>query len=133
MMRKYKVLSILLTGLLLSMPGFLYAREKPADGPVTHVVLVWLKEPGNAAMRSKFVAASKALNDLPGIVNRQVGIVMPSDRAIVDDTFDVGMTVTLKNKKAMQAYIQNPKHKKIIQEQLKPLVNRIVAYDFISD
>ena len=133
MMYKKNVLPILLAGLLLFASGFLHAREKQADGPVTHVVLVWLKDPGNAAMRSKFVAASKALNDLPGIVNRQVGIVMPSDRAIVDDTFDVGMTVTLKNKKAMQAYMQNPKHKKIVQEQLKPMVNRIVIYDFISE
>ncbi len=133
MRKAKKILLMLLAGMLLSGTGFLHAREKPADGPVTHVVLVWLKDPGNAAMRSKFVAASKSLNDLPGIINRQVGIVMPSDRIIVDDTFDVGVAVTLKDKKALQAYMQNPKHKKIVQEQLKPLVNRIVAYDFISE
>lgn len=133
MMRYKKVLPMLLAGLLLFAAGHAQAGDKVVDGPVTHVVLVWLKEPGNAAVRSKFVAASRQLNDLPGIINRHVGIVMPSERAIVDDTFDVGVTVTLKDKKALQAYMQHPRHKKIVNEQLKPLVNRIVAYDFIGE
>jgi len=103
-----------------------------SDKKITHVVMVWLKEPGNAKMRHQFIRASNQLNDLPGIVYRHAGVVVPSERSIVDDTFDVAVTVTLKNKKALQAYLNHPKHKKILKEQLKPLVNRVVAYDFIS-
>ncbi len=99
---------------------------------VTHVVMVWLKQPGNAEHRAKFVKASEQLNDLPGIVSRHVGVVKASDRAIVDDTFDVAVTVTMESKAALKAYLNNPKHKKILKEQIKPLTNRVVAYDFVT-
>jgi len=99
---------------------------------ITHVVMVWLKEPGNEKQRAAFVKASEELNDLPGIVSRHVGVVQASDRAIVDDTFDVAVTVTMKSKAALDAYLNNPKHKKILKEKIKPLTNRVVAYDFIS-
>lgn len=99
---------------------------------VSHIVLVWLKEPGNMEMRKQFVAASRSLNDLPGIVNRHVGVVLPSNRKIVDDSFDVAVTVTLKDKNALQAYLEHPRHQQVLKEKLKPLVGKIIAYDLIS-
>ncbi len=99
---------------------------------ITHVVMVWLKLPGNEQQRSAFIKASKQLNDLPGIINRHVGVVVPSNRGIVDDTFDVAVSVTLENQDALTAYLNNPKHQKILNEKIKPLINRIVAYDFVS-
>ncbi len=121
------LLLCLLAGWLLLSSGFVSAEDAK---PFSHVVLVWLKEPGDEEMRRKFVEASSTLNNLPGILFRHVGVVSPSSRAIVDDTFDVAVTVTLKDKKAFKAYMEHPQHKKVVDEQLKPLVNRIVAYDF---
>ncbi len=103
------------------------------DQKITHVVMVWLKEPGNEQMREKFIKASKALNNLPGVIHRHSGVVVPSDRMVVDDTFDVAVTVTLKNKQALQNYLNHPKHKKVLHDKIKPLVNRVVVYDFISE
>ncbi len=128
-MKKFGLLSALIV-LWLSFPFQAYAED---GRTISHVVLVWLKEPGNQKMRRDFVAASEKLNSLPGIISRHVGIVVPSDRGIVDDTFDVAITVTLKNRQALEAYMQNPIHKNVVEKQLKPLVNRIVAYDFISE
>ena len=99
---------------------------------ITHVVMVWLKEPGNETQRATFIKASEQLNDLPGIISRHVGVVQASERAIVDDTFDVAVTVTMESKAALKAYLNHPKHKKILKEKIKPLTNRVVAYDFIS-
>ncbi|MCK5121468.1 MAG: Dabb family protein [Methylococcales bacterium] len=99
---------------------------------ITHVVMVWLKQPGNERQRSAFIKASEQLGSLPGIVNRHVGVVRSSDRAIVDDTFDVAVTVTMESEAALKAYLNNPKHKEILQKKIKPLTNRVVAYDFIS-
>jgi hypothetical protein len=98
---------------------------------VSHVVLVWLKQPGNEAMRKQFLDNSQRLSKLPGIINRHVGVAMVSERQIVDDSFDVAITVTLKNKAALDAYLNNPEHKKIVQGN-KPLVGKIIAYDIIS-
>jgi hypothetical protein len=109
--------------------GFVSAEE---NKKITHVVMVWLNEPGNKQQQAAFIKASEQLNNFPGIVNRHVGVVIPSDRKIVDDTFDVAVTVTLKNKKALQAYLNDPKHKKILHDKIKPLVNRTVVYDFMS-
>ncbi len=112
----------------LSFPISSYAEVKQQT--VTHVVLVWLKKPGNKAMRQQFISISKQLNDLPGIMYRHVGEVMASERQVVDDTFDVAVTATFKNKKALQAYLDHPRHKEIIHQKLKPMINRVVIYDF---
>ena len=117
---------LLATTLLLS-ANFVNAKD---DSKISHVVMVWLKEPGNAEMRKQFIEASSTLNTLPGVINRHVGIVVQSDKKVVDDTFDVAVTVTLKDEKALQAYLDNPKHKQILEQKLKPIVNRVVVYDF---
>jgi len=125
------ILSILfMATVLLSAP--VHAENKPVSKPISHIILVWLKEPGNAEMRQQFVEASKSLNDLPGIINRHVGISVKSNRKIVDDSFDVAVTVTLKDEAALKAYMNHPKHKQIVHDKLKPLVGKIIAYDFVS-
>jgi len=100
------------------------------DKRVSHVVVAWLKEPGNQQMRDKFVQASRKLETLPGVLSRHVSEVIPSERPKVDDTFDVAVTVTFKNKQALKTYMQSKKHKKMLHDELKPLVNRIVVYNF---
>jgi Stress responsive A/B Barrel Domain len=133
-MRQMKsIVQCLLLVILMFSAGFAYAQKgDQAAGTVTHIVLVWLKDPGNAEMRKEFIEASKTLNNLPGIINRHVGEVLPSDRILDDDTYDVGVSVTLKNERAYKDYMAHPKHKKVVAEKLKPLVNRAVAYTFIS-
>jgi heme-degrading monooxygenase HmoA len=101
-----------------------------ADQRVSHVIVVWLKEPGNVQMREQFIKASRALEALPGVLSRHVSAVIPSNRPKVDDTFDVAVTVTFENTKAFKNYMQSKKHKQMLKDQLKPLVNRVVVYNF---
>lgn len=122
-----KVLPVLLfIGLLFSS----YITQAKEDQRVSHVVVVWLKEPGNAQMREQFIAASRALETLPGVVSRHVSEVIPSKRPKVDDTFDVAVTVTFENAAALKKYMKSKKHKSMLKDQLKPLVNRVVVYNF---
>ena len=123
------VLQTLLLALLSLQANPVFAEK---NKKITHVVMVWLKDPGNEQHRTKFIKASEKLNNLPGIINRHVGVVMSGDRKIVDDTFDVAVSVTLESEKALKSYLNNPKHKKILHDEIKPLINRTVAYDFIS-
>ncbi len=123
------LLQITLLGFLCLSVTSVSAKE---NQKITHVVMVWLNQPGNKADRTAFIKASEELNNLPGIISRHVGVVSPSDRSIVDDTFDVAVTVTMNSKAALKAYLNNPKHKKILREKIKPLTKRVVAYDFIS-
>jgi hypothetical protein len=128
-MKKVMFLQLILFGYLSVYAGIASSDQ---NKKITHVVMVWLKEPGNEQQRATFIKASKQLNDLPGIVSRHVGVVVASDRKIVDDTFDVAVSVTLENKQALKAYLNDPRHKKILHDKIKPLINRIVAYDFVS-
>jgi heme-degrading monooxygenase HmoA len=104
-----------------------YAAE---DKRVSHVVIAWLKAPGNIQMRDEFIQASRQLETAPGVLSRHVSAVIESNRPKVDDTFDVAVTVTFKNKKALKNYMQSKQHKKLLHDKLKPLVNRIVVYNF---
>jgi len=124
------ILQVVLLSFLSVSSTPVFAKE---NKKITHVVMVWLKHPGSQKDRAAFIKASKEFNNFPGIINRHTGVVQASDRVIVDDTFDVAVTVTMKNKKALNAYLNSPKHKKILKEKIKPLVNRVVAYDFISE
>jgi heme-degrading monooxygenase HmoA len=122
-------LSILIC-LLLNSPA--NAEESNKDDKVlTHVIVVWLNKPGNKEAQDKFVEASKALNNLPGVIHRHVAVVEKSDRSVVDDTFDVLITVTFKNKAAVKAYLDHPKHKAAVAV-FKTMANRVVIYDSID-
>ena len=123
------VLHIVLFTLLSLQTNAVFAEKSK---PITHVIIIWLKEPGNEQHREKLVKASKLLDNLPGIIHRHVGVVRPSDRKIVDDSFDIAISVTLESEKALTAYLKSPKHTQILHDHIKPLVDKTVAYDFIS-
>ena len=118
--------SVLFIGLLL----IAYVTQARQDQRVSHVVVVWLKEPGNAQMREQFINASRALENVPGVVSRHVSAVISSERSIVDDTFDVAVTVTFENAQALEKYMQSKKHKNMLKDKLKAIVNRVVVYNF---
>ena len=64
--------------------------EGMIEDRVHHVVFCWLKDPGNEAHRQNIVDTSRSFRSIPGVVQVRAGRVVPSDRKIVDDTFDVG-------------------------------------------
>ena len=55
-----------------------------APGRVTHVVLCWLKEPGNPQQRAQLVEVSRTFSEIPGVLEVKAGTVVPSDRARAD-------------------------------------------------
>lgn len=46
----------------------------PAEGGrITHVVVVWLKEPGNEAHRRQIIEETRKLQTIPGILSLDLG------------------------------------------------------------
>lgn len=107
-----------------------YISHAEQDQRVSHVVVVWLKEPRNAQMREKFINISRSLETLPGVLSRHVSAVISSDKPNVNDTFDAAVTVTFKNAQALKKYMQSQQHKDMLHKRLKPLVNRVEVYNF---
>ena len=100
------------------------------DKALHHVVLCWLKEPGNMENRKRIVNATKSFRKIPGVLEARAGQVVPSDRSIVDDTYDVGILVIVADAKSLTEYLQHPIHQQIKKDLLVPLVSKILVYDF---
>jgi hypothetical protein len=101
---------------------------------VEHVVLAWLKVPGGTVDRERLVAAGKELKaGIPEMQSLAVGKVLPSERAIVDDSFDVAFVMRFKTVADLKTYETHPLHVKVVKEVLKPLTSKIVVHDFVTE
>ena len=98
-------------------------------GQITHVVLLWLKQPGDAAGIDKIIKTSREFAKIPGVINVRAGRALPSTRPVVDSSFDVGLAMTFADAAALQAYEVHPQHVKAVRELLRPLAARIQVYD----
>ena len=98
--------------------------------PLRHLVLCWLKEPGNGEHQEKIIEVTKSFREIPGVLDAQAGKSVPSDRSIVDDSFDVGILVVVESKEALDEYLRHPLHDDAKKKILLPLVDRLVVYDF---
>lgn len=104
----------------------------PGTGPVHHIVIAWLKQPGDTEARQRFIEVTQGFAKLPGVIGHRVGPVLPSDRKVVDSSFDVAVVITFANQQGLANYLEHPEHKKGVEEMLKPLVEKVVVYDFVS-
>lgn len=100
------------------------------EGRVHHVVVVWLKEAGNATARQQYITQSRQLSKLPMVADYRVGTALPGGRQVVDSSYDVMVVATFANQQAISDYLEHPEHKRVVEEALKPLVAKVVVYDF---
>ncbi len=111
--------------------GCATAPPKPADRPVTHVVVCWLKNPGDAAARARVVAGARELDRIPGVLRVQSGECIPSNRPAVVADYDVAVVMEFANERALRAYEQHPAHLAAVRDVLLPLVARYQVFDFV--
>jgi heme-degrading monooxygenase HmoA len=100
--------------------------------PVEHVVVCWLKAPGNAAHRTQLIEASTAFRKVPGVKRVTAGVALQSSRPVVDDSFDVAVIITFADADALAAYEASDAHKEAVAKVLRPLVQRFVGYDIVT-
>lgn len=101
-----------------------------SNPPIQHIVFCWLKEPGNEQHRQQVIEATYSFLEIPGVLAVSAGPPLPSDRDVVDATYDVGLIITLENAAALEAYLPHPIHVRQVEEVIRPLVERILVYDF---
>ena len=97
---------------------------------LTHVVLCWLKEPGNFEHRNQIIDMTESFNTIPGVLTARAGNPIMSERDIVDDSFDVGIIIEVKDTVDLKKYLDHPIHQKAKKDVLLPLVDRVLVYDF---
>jgi hypothetical protein len=123
-----RALVLLVMCLLVSCGGIAPPAPK---GSVDHVVLLWLKRPGNEEDRKAVRAASDELRGIPGLVFLDHGTPLASDRPVVDDSFDVGLVMRFDSVESLRVYETHPVHVKKVEEVLRPLSRKLLVYDVI--
>lgn len=97
-------------------------------GTVDHVVLVWLKRPGNEQDKQALVEIGRELRVIPGLQFLDTGTALPSERPTVDDSFDIGYVMRFDSPAALEAYAIHPVHMKA-KDELVRLSGKILVYD----
>ncbi len=121
---------LLISLLLLVVSGCQSLPKQPASS-VQHVVMVWFKEDVTEQQIEEVIAQSYRLpQQIPLIKSIHVGRAIPSERKIVDDSFDIGLVMNFSSREDMQAYVNHPLHKQFVSQYVKGRVSKLQVYDF---
>ncbi|MGZ8165606.1 MAG: Dabb family protein [Methylobacter sp.] len=137
-MKLLSIKAVLFLTAILSIATVAHAEEagNKSGGKAYHVTVIWLKQHGDAEARRKYIEGSKHLSKLPGVLSYNIGTVAVINRDkpshAVDDSYDVAISSTFESRQALENYLKNPEHHKVIQELLKPLVEKYKVYDFVE-
>ena len=96
---------------------------------VSHVVLLWLKDSGNTEHQQTLRDAADQLRVIPGLLRVDHGPALPSDRKVVDDSFDIAYVMLFESEQAVRDYDPHPVHRDVADNTIKPLVQKVIVYD----
>lgn len=96
----------------------------------THVVIFWTDPSKPNAADDLIAGAEQYLRPIPGIVHFHVGKMASSQRPVVDQTYQVGLSITFTTKQAQDDYQVHPSHVRFVEEVFKPVCQKVVVYDF---
>jgi hypothetical protein len=134
MQKAIAILSLAALSLLASCTSCPMGCKTTAKGKVEHVVLIWLKKPGNAADRAQAISTAKMFQkEIAEIQHLSVGQPVASERPVVDDSFDVGLVMRFANQADLTTYENHPVHVKAVNDVLKPMAAKLLVYDVITD
>lgn len=120
------LVAVLMMGCTANHPGH-------GSPPVTHVVICWLKQPGDLPARVELIQKSRAFEGkIPGLLRVYAGEALPSTRPVVDSSYDVAVVMIFKDEASLRGYEAHPLHQEAVRETLKPLLAKFAAYDFLD-
>lgn len=122
-------LAFLMTSCTLQTPNHTQQDRDLPQSQIQHIVIIWLREPGNVSHRQTLIKASQQLTEIPGVISVEGGEVITDNRPVVDSSFDVALSFRLQDKQALREYVQHPLHKKLLKDVFKPLIEHYRVYD----
>ncbi len=93
-----------------------------------HTVFFWLKSDLDAAQRTAFQRGVDSLAGIKCADAVYIGTPAATDRPVVDRSYDISLTVLMKDMAVHDAYQIDPLHKKFLEE-FRDYWERIVIYD----
>jgi len=96
----------------------------------SHVVIFWT-DPDNPAAADELIAgADKFLKPIPGALHFHVGKMAASHRPVVDQSYQVALSIVFPDKKAEHDYQTHPRHIEFVETVFKRVCKKVVVYDF---
>jgi hypothetical protein len=104
-------------------------QEKPGTR-FSHIVIFWV-DPANPKAADELIeGAERYLRPIPHIGSFHVGKMVPSNRPVVDQSYQVGLNVTFPSKQAQDDYQVHPLHVEFVEKVFKRVCQKVVVYDF---
>jgi hypothetical protein len=103
------------------------------SGQVTHVMLFWLKRPGNVDDQNYLLRALRTLRRARGVNDMRVGRSLPVDRPSVEQSFDLGVVMIFRDREALEKFERDQQRKQAIDAMLGPLVRQYTVYNFVNE
>ena len=96
----------------------------------SHIVIFWTEPSVPTAADELVAGANEYLKSIPGILHFHVGRMASSNRAVVDQTYQVALNLVFPDKRIQDAYQAHPQHLEFVEKVLKRVCKRVVVYDF---
>jgi Stress responsive A/B Barrel Domain len=96
----------------------------------SHVVIFWTDPANPNAADQLITGANKHLRIISGMKQFHVGKMAGSHRPVVDQSYQVALNIGFPDKKTQDDYQVHPEHLVFVEKYVKPLVKKVVVYDF---
>lgn len=96
----------------------------------SHIVIFWTDPDQPGAADELIAGARKYLQPIPGVRQFHIGKMAGSQRPVVDQTYQVALNTVFADKQAQDDYQVHPLHLEFVARYVKPLVKRVLVYDF---
>jgi Stress responsive A/B Barrel Domain len=103
------------------------------SGQVTHVMLFWLKRPGNIDDQNFLLRALRRLRRARGVNDVRVGRPLAVDRPGLEQSFDLGVVMTFRDREALEKFERDQRRGQAIDAMLRPLVRQYTVYNFVNE
>ena len=111
-------------------PACVRSDSDKTTGMFSHVVIFWT-DPANPQAADELIAgATKHLKAIPGLTHLHIGKMVGSHRPVVDQSYQVALNTEFASKQAQDEYQVHPEHLVFVDKYVKPLVKKVVVYDF---
>lgn len=95
----------------------------------SHIVIFWTKPEVPGAEDAVLEGASR-LAEIPEVQSLHAGRMVPSEREVVDQSYQVALNLTFATKEDEAAYQVHPIHVEFVEKVFKPNCLKAKIYDF---
>jgi hypothetical protein len=96
----------------------------------SHVVTFYTDPAQPQAADELIAGCDTYLKDIPGVVHYHIGKMVPSERAVVSQAYQVGLNLIFPSMEEERAYQIHPRHLEFIEKVYKRVCIKAEIFDF---